>query len=126
MKNVLLVDDDIFFVREITTGLDPKKFTIMSAKDGVEGLKLLETFTPDIILLDINMPNMNGIEFLKKTNEKFGRGKIPTLITSNLDGIDQISEGVSLGIRGYIVKSSESISSLELAIEGALRKNLSA
>jgi DNA-binding NarL/FixJ family response regulator len=73
------------------------------------------------MLLDIDMPLMNGLEFLQKANEKFGLGKVPVLITSNLEGMDTISEGIALGIRGYVVKSKESLEGLELSIKNLFK-----
>jgi CheY-like chemotaxis protein len=122
MKKILLLDDDNIFIANIKALLDPKKYEVVFATNGVDGLKALDTFTPDAILLDINMPMMNGFEFLKQANEKYGRGKIPVLITSNLEGMDKISEGVELGIRGYVVKSGESLESLELSIENLFKE----
>lgn len=117
MKTILLLDDDTTFVAHVKALLDPKDYKVVFAANGVEGLKLIETCTPDAILLDINMPLMNGLDFLKQANEKFGKGKIPVLITSNLEGMDKVSEGLELGIRGYVVKSKESLESLELSIK---------
>lgn len=112
MKTILILDDDKTFKETMKAAFDPAKFVVVPAGDGVEGLKKLEEVTPDVILLDIMMPNMNGLEFLRKVNEKYGQGKIPVLITSNLSTMENISEGVSLGIRGYIVKSNESLQSI--------------
>jgi DNA-binding NarL/FixJ family response regulator len=66
------------------------------------------------------MPKMNGIDFLRKVNEIYGQGKTPVIITSNIASLEQISEGVSLGIRGYIVKSNESLHGIVSAVEGIL------
>ncbi len=121
MKTILLLDDDTTFVAHVKALLGSREYTVLSASNGVEGLKILETCTPDAILLDINMPLMNGLDFLKKANEKFGKGKIPVLITSNMEGMDKVSEGLELGIRGYIVKSKESLESLQLSIQNLFK-----
>ena len=117
MKNILVLDDDKAFIETVKATLDESRYKMTSAGNGKEGLKCLETLKPDLILLDIKMPEMDGIEFLKAMNEKYGEGKIPVLITSNSESLDKISEGVSLGIIGYIVKSNESLQSIVAAIE---------
>lgn len=122
MKKILLLDDDSTFIAHINALLDPKEYEIKFATNGVDGLKIIETFTPDAMLLDIDMPLMNGLEFLQKANEKFGLGKVPVLITSNIEGMDTISEGIALGIRGYVVKSKESLEGLELSIKNLFTK----
>ncbi len=117
MKTILVVDDEDYFAKSIEATLDPKKYKVISAKDGEEGLKMIWQAPPDAILLDINMPNMNGLEMLKKLNAN----KIPVIITSNLSSRDIISEGVALGVRGYIVKSDESPHTIADVIENLFR-----
>lgn len=117
MKTILVVDDEPYFSKTIEETLDGKKYKVMSAGDGEEGLKMIEKFSPDAVLLDINMPKMNGIEVLKKLNTK----KVPVIITSNLSSNQTISEGVALGVRGYIVKSNESPATIAGAIEDLFR-----
>ncbi len=122
MKNVLILDDDAAFIDTMKASIDTTQYTVVSAGNGEEGLKKLEDFKPDIILLDILMPKMDGIEFLKKLNEKYGEGKTPVLITSNSSSLEKISEGVSLGICGYVVKSNESLQSIVDIIDKTLVK----
>ncbi len=117
MKNVLIVDDDKSFIDMMKAFIDPAKYDVAAAYDGVEGLQKMEEKKADIILLDVKMPKMNGIEFLKKVNEKYGEAKTPVIITSNDSSMDQISEGVMLGIRAYIVKSNESLQGIVTAID---------
>ncbi|MEK7500063.1 MAG: response regulator, partial [Patescibacteria group bacterium] len=77
---------------------------------------------PDLILLDIKMPKMDGIEFLKEMNEKYGGIEIPVLVTSNNSSLEKISEGMSLGIRGYFVKSNESLQGITEMIDSVFKK----
>lgn len=121
MKNVLILDDDAAFVQTLTASLDASLYTTASAGDGEEGLEKMKTFKPDIILLDIKMPKMDGMEFLKKVNEQYGMGKTPVVITSNLSSLEHISEGMALGIRGYVVKSDESLQSIVSIIDKELK-----
>lgn len=112
MKKVLVIDDDMTFVAMMKAALDPKRYAVSSAANGEEGLKEIEASKPDLILLDIMMPKMDGMEFLKQMNSKFGKAAIPVFITSNISSMEKISEGVSLGIKGYFVKSDESLQSI--------------
>lgn len=121
MKKVLVIDDDMTFVATIKAALDPKKYTVSSAGNGEEGLKQVEESKPDLILLDIMMPKMDGLEFLKQLNGKFGKAAIPVLITSNISSLEKISEGVTLGIQGYFVKSNESLQSIIEMVDRALK-----
>jgi CheY-like chemotaxis protein len=121
MKHVLVIDDDKVFIETMKACIDTGKYTFASAGDGLEGLKRVEEKKPDAILLDIKMPRMDGIEFLKQLNEKYGEGKIPILITSNSSSMDTISEGVALGIRGYVVKANESLQGICNSIDTLLK-----
>ena len=113
MKTILVIDDESYFAKTIEATLDPKKYKVITALDGEEGLKMIEKESPDAVLLDINMPKMNGMEVLKKLNTK----KVPVIITSNISSKQTISEGVALGVRGYIVKSDESAQTIADSIE---------
>ena len=122
MKKILVIDDDKFFPITIKEALDPEKYEVQTASDGIEGLAAVEASRPDVILLDINMPNMNGIQFLTEMNSKLGPDDpIPVIITSNLSGTNDISQGIALGVRGYIVKSNESLSTIGTTIDNLFK-----
>ena len=121
MKNILIVDDDATFVETVKASLDPQKYTTVSAVDGEDGLKKMEASKPDLVLLHIKMPKIGGMQFLQVVSEKDVEGKTPVLITSNFSDLERISEGVSLGIRGYFVKSNESLRGITDMIERVLK-----
>mgnify|MGYP001568313863 FL=1 len=121
MKKILVIDDDMTFVAMIKAALDPKKYSVTNAGNGVEGLEQMKESKPDLILLDVIMPKMDGMEFLKEMNKKYGEGKTPVLITSNVSSLDKIGEGVSLGVRGYFIKSNESLTGIAGIIEGVFK-----
>lgn len=121
VKKILIIDDDATFKDLMKAGLDAAVYEVTTASDGQEGLQKMSDSQPDVILLDIKMPGMDGITFLKELNQKYGEGKTPVLITSNMSSMDSIAEGVSLGIRGYVVKSNESIQGIVAAVERILK-----
>ncbi len=121
MKKILVVDDEPYFAKTISATLDPRKYLVITAGDGIEGLKMIADQSPDAVLLDINMPNMDGMEMLKKLNSNQKTPKVPVIITSNLTSRDTISEGVALGVRGYIIKSNESSHTIADTIEGLFK-----
>lgn len=117
MKKILVIDDDVTFLKTIRDMLEPLGYAVVEAHDGVEGLEMVKKETPDLILLDIVMPRLGGIEFLKILQKTEGEILIPVLITSNFSGINKIEEGMQLGIRGYIIKSDESLRTIINNIE---------
>ena len=120
MKKVLIVDDDIIFLKTMTAKLTEFNYEVISAVDGEEGLARATIEKPDLILLDIKMPRMDGISFLKALRSNKDMPKMPVLITSNLSGTDNIAEGIALGVRGYIIKSNETLDTLVREVEAIL------
>ena len=108
-KNVLLVDDSSTMRKVICrslrqTGLDFGE--IYEAADGREALALLEKETIEIVLSEINMPVMNGIEFLREKSNRPGIRGIPVFIISLKTGGNIISEARNLGATGVMEKPS--------------------
>jgi DNA-binding NarL/FixJ family response regulator len=92
-------------------------YEVISAVDGEEGLAKAISEKPDLILLDIKMPKLDGIGLLHKLRANKDAPPIPILITSNLSDVEKISEGISLGVKGYIIKSNETLDTIVKAIE---------
>src|SRR3989344_9197398 len=108
MKKILIVDDDQVFSKVLGDALALEDFTIVKSINGSDGLLTFEKEKPDLVLLDMKMPGLDGIGFLKKLREKNNdETPIPVLIASNLSDIEKVSEGISLGGKGYISKSDE-------------------
>ena len=79
---------------------------VAEAADGVECINKLEEVTPDVLLLDINMPNMNGLEVLQKMKEK--RIKVKVLVLTIHSEVEYLLKAVDIGVNGYLLKDSES------------------
>ena len=106
-KNVLLVDDSSTMRKIVSrslrqAGLDFGE--IYEAADGQEALDVLEKESVDIVLSDINMPNMNGIEFLREKSGRDGIKDIPVFMISTETGDDIIGEAKELGAVGALKK----------------------
>jgi DNA-binding response OmpR family regulator len=78
---ILVIDDEMDMVELIQTSLIPEGYQVFSASNGQEGLEKLPSSLPDLIILDINMPKMNGITFCHEMHQKHGF-KVPVLIIS--------------------------------------------
>lgn len=119
MKKILLVEDTESFVKSINELL-ADDYQILNAINGLEALNVIESDKPDLILLDLNLSGMDGIEFLKKLNEKYGQGSIPVLVTTNMTDDDKVAEAVVLGVRGYILKSDATLDSIKSQVDSIL------
>lgn len=92
LKSLLELDDDIKVIAE--------------AVDGRDCLDKLDVYKPDVLLLDINMPNMNGLEVLKELKAR--KSKVKVLVLTVHNETEYLMKAVDIGINGYVLKDSES------------------
>lgn len=105
MTKILLVEDDSFVIDIYHTKLSQEGYEVIEARNGVEAMKKLSEVKPDLILLDIIMPYMDGIEALRKIKKDENLKKIPVILLTNLSQKEEISEGLGLGASDYLIKS---------------------
>ena len=112
-KKILLVDDDPLIVRMYERKLAKEGFAVTLAPNGEEAFKALEKDTPDLILLDVLMPKMNGWEVLKKLKENEKTKNIPVITLTSLgDKPEDIQKFKELGVKEYLVKSNVDLKAL--------------
>ena len=107
-KIKLLLIDDHSIVREglkQLLELDGDIKVVGEASEGKQGLALIESLKPDIVLLDLDMPGMNGIDVLKKLKEKKSKQKVIILTIHN--EIEYLQKAMEIGVSGYTLKDSE-------------------
>lgn len=106
---VLMAEDDKFISRAYKDGLTRAGFEIIMAIDGNETIKLAKSEQPDIILLDLIMPEKNGFEALEELRTDPETKEIPVIILSNLGQDTDIKQGKELGAVDYLIKSNYSM-----------------
>jgi DNA-binding response OmpR family regulator len=111
-KRILLVEDDRFLRRACEASLRQRGFTVIAAADGEEGLRQARTEHPDLILLDLLMPKLAGVEVLRALKADPEAKSIPVLILSNSSREQDVSEVISLGAVDYWVKADLSLKEL--------------
>src|SRR6266550_1471882 len=102
---ILLVEDDKFFREFYSSKLREKNLEVITASDGEEGLAKLQTFTPDLVLLDIIMPKKDGYDVLSEMGKMQLIQKIPVLVFSTLGQEKDVERARQLGAKGYVNKS---------------------
>ncbi len=114
MKNarILLIEDDKLLRRACEVSLKKRGFTVLTAVDGEEGLQQARTGSPDLILLDMLMPRLSGIETLEALKQDDQTCRIPVVILSNSSADSDVQKAKSLGALGYLVKASLSLKEL--------------
>jgi len=104
MPKVLIVEDDPNTVQLVKFLLEKNNFEVLIAYDGVEALQMTRKEKPDLILMDVIMPRMDGIEAIGKLQEDENTQDIPIVILSALGQEMDVMKGLQAGASGYIVK----------------------
>lgn len=115
-KMIFLVDDSLTMLMSLKGRLEMAGFTIETAEDGVQAMaKLSAGLKPNLIITDINMPNMNGIEFLKQARNLSNCRFVPILMLTVLDtAIEKREEVRKIGATGWLVKPISDVDLLDM------------
>jgi two-component system KDP operon response regulator KdpE len=98
---VLIVDDDPMAVQFVSDALQKENYTVLSARDGPQGLRTMYEHHPDLIILDINMPTMDGWTVCQRVREV---STVPIIMMTAQDSPDEIIKGLDLGADEYVTK----------------------
>ena len=104
-KTILVVEDDKFLRELIVQKLESEGYDIVQAVDGEKGVAQLKKEKPDIVLLDLLLPGIDGFEVLKQAKEDKETESIPIIILSNLGQQDDVERGLKLGAADYLIKA---------------------
>jgi DNA-binding response OmpR family regulator len=102
-KKILIAEDDGSLLSALQERFADEGFSVVTARDGEEGLIAVEKERPDLLLLDIRMPKMDGITMARKLKE--AGTDLPTIFLTNLDDIRHISEAMGVSKSDYLIKS---------------------
>ena len=118
-RRILVVDDSRSIRKMVVAGLEMAGFDVVQAENGRRGLEYLQQEQPDIILSDIDMPEMNGFEFCKAISRNQSLVSIPIIIMSSNDDRTSMNRMASHGVSGYLIKPFN-INQLVLLVEKTL------
>ena len=105
MTNILVIEDDELLRDIYATKLRLEGFMVDTAQDGAEGLQIAISSAPDIILLDMIMPRMNGLEFLEAYRPMSRSPRVVTVVMSNKSSSSEINRAKTLGAFDYLIKA---------------------
>ena len=103
-KKVLIVDDELNIVAALEFLLQKSGYEVMAAQNGAEALKRVESFAPDLVLLDVMMPRISGYEVCRRMRERADWKHIKIIMLSAKGREAEVSKGVSLGADLYVTK----------------------
>jgi len=104
-KKILIIEDDKFLRELISRKISDEGFDVAEAVDGEEGVKKVKTEKPDLILLDLILPGIDGFEVLSRVKEDLNSASIPVIILSNLGQKEEVEKGLKLGAVDYLIKA---------------------
>ena len=105
-QTILLIEDEEMLANMYETKFKTSGYDIHKALDGEAGLKIAEEVNPDIILLDVIMPKLDGFSVLKQLREKPKTKNTPVILLTNLGQDEDVEKGKILGATGYLVKAN--------------------
>ncbi|MCR4311085.1 MAG: response regulator, partial [Candidatus Taylorbacteria bacterium] len=104
-SKILIIEDDVFLGDVLLQKLKGQGYEVQLARDGAKGLTDMTDFKPDLVLLDIILPTMNGYEILEQKMKTPEIADIPVIVISNSGQPVEISRVLSLGVKDYLVKA---------------------
>ncbi|KKQ94325.1 MAG: Two-component response regulator [candidate division CPR2 bacterium GW2011_GWC2_39_10] len=119
---ILIIEDDPYILKMYELKLGMEGYEVKTAINGKIGVDKVSERKPDLILLDILMPEMDGFEVLEHLKGDPDTKNLPVLVLSNLGQEDHINKAMSFGVQGFIVKSQYTPSQVVDAIKGVIKK----
>ena len=122
-QKILIIEDDIFLGDVLLQKLIKDGFSATLVQDGGDGFKAIKTLMPDLILLDIVLPTMNGYEILEAKAKDSVISGIPVIVVSNSGQPVEINRVLALGVSEYIVKAQFDPEEVMIKVRNQLRKD---
>jgi len=120
-QKILIIEDDKFLRELIARKLTLENYEIVEAIDGEEGLKKIKETKPDLVLLDLILPGIDGFDVLSKIKDDPALASIPVIILSNLGQREDVEKGLRLGVVDYLVKAHFTPNEIIAKVKTALK-----
>lgn len=104
-QTILIVEDELALLRVLEQKFHQEGFEVVTAKDGVEGLEKFKQCSPNLLLIDIIMPRMDGITMLAQLRQDPKGKNVPAILLTNLSDAEKVDDGIRHGVYDYLVKA---------------------
>lgn len=123
MQKILIIEDDKFIQGMMYKKFQADGFEVLTALNSVEAFNILnQSQIPDLIVLDLLLPGVDGFEILKNLGENENFKKIPVLVFSNLSEAKDVKRAVSLGAKDFLVKANFTLDELVARVKDLLNQ----
>ena len=119
-RRILVAEDDRFLRKAAEMALKRQGYTVLTAADGEEALRAARSVLPDLILLDLIMPKLNGFDVLQALKKDAPTAHIPVIILSNLGQDRDVQQAMDAGAAAYFIKTDLSLQALVQRVEETL------
>jgi len=120
MKKILFIEDETALQKTLGEVLKQEKYEILAAFNGEDGLVLAKEQKPDLILLDLILPKIDGFEVLRQLKKDPETEDIPVIVLTNLEASENIGQVIELGATTYLVKAQYSLQELTEKVKKTL------
>jgi DNA-binding response OmpR family regulator len=120
MAKILFIEDESALQKAFGDILSSAGYELKSALDGEAGLRMAESEKPDLILLDLTLPKLNGFEVLEKLKNNPKTKKIPVIILTNLESMEGVDKAIELGAMTYLVKAQYKLEEIIEKVKSAI------
>jgi DNA-binding response OmpR family regulator len=121
-RKILIIEDELALQKTFSDILEKEGYQVISALNGESGLILAKRENPDLILLDLILPQKDGFEVLKELKKDETTKEIPVIVLTNLEDIQSVERAVELGATTYLVKAQYTLKELIQKIKDELEK----
>jgi DNA-binding response OmpR family regulator len=121
-KKILIIEDELALQKTFSDILEKEGYQVISALNGESGLMLAKKENPDLILLDLILPQKDGFEVLKELKKDETTNEIPVIVLTNLEDIQSVERAVELGAKTYLVKAQYTLKEVIQKIKDELEK----
>ena len=125
-KRILLVEDDRFLRKAAEATLRRHGFTVCTAADGEEALQRMQAEIPDLVLLDLIMPKLQGFEVLRIMKQNPATKQIPVVVLSNLGQESDVQQALQGGAIAYLIKANLSLQDLVTQVKKFITEGIRA
>ncbi|OHA66413.1 MAG: hypothetical protein A2672_01270 [Candidatus Wildermuthbacteria bacterium RIFCSPHIGHO2_01_FULL_49_22b] len=122
MKTILFIEDESALQKTVGDVLSDEGYKVLSALDGEAGLRLAKGKTPNLILLDLVLPKLTGFEVLEKLQADEKTKRIPVIVLTNLENLQDVQRATELGATTYLVKANYELAEVVEKVKTALRE----